>query len=284
MPLTLPAWATAMKTVDRSQPSRPNAEVWGYWIPEPSLLVGPKANSRIERYLMNWLRIRDAWIYLLALPDSPVTRVSAQWWRDYCNGDTAEATPQNNSRRAKRLEAVKSVFVRAFTMEDYAPAAEERVRWFDFRLRALDHALAPLVLWELFELGFRHELLALDRILVPMRDTPNADVVREALLSPVFARHDLYRLKQFPTAPEGLCAITPELRTQCLEALRRVFLRWPGCPEELVNAPEITRSLTTKAIEDLELTIASFYCTMFFAYSGRAPLIPHALPHRSHTT
>ena len=102
-----------MRAVDRSGVARPSSELWGYWIPDPSLLIGPRNEERVQRYMMNWLRIREGWLYLLGLPDTPATRVGAQWWRDYLNGDTANAMPEENTRRAERLEKVKTVFIRA---------------------------------------------------------------------------------------------------------------------------------------------------------------------------
>ena len=116
MPAPLSAWAAAMQAVDRSGVARPSSELWGYWVPDPSLLIGPENPERVQRYVMNWLRIREGWLYLLGLPDTPATRVGAQWWRDYLNGDTANPTPEQHTRRAEHLEKVKSVFIRAFTM------------------------------------------------------------------------------------------------------------------------------------------------------------------------
>ena len=155
-----------MTSVDRSAPCKPSAELWGYWVPEPSLLVGPATDERVARYLMNWLRLREAWIYLLGLPDTPATRVAPQWWRDFLNGATSSLTPDASTRRAKRLENVKQVFSRAFLMDDYDERPPARLEWFHHRLASLDVSLAPLVLWEVFELGFHYELLALDRWLV----------------------------------------------------------------------------------------------------------------------
>ena len=164
-----------MASVDRSEPVPSPSQIWGYWVPEPALLLGPRTEDRTARYLMNWLRIREPWLYLLALPDSPVTKVGPQWWRDYLNGDTADANPAHETRRAKRLKDVKEVFGRAFTMDDYHLRTSGKVAWFHHSFVDLDPALAPLIIWEVFELGFRHELLALDRLLVPMNDVPDAD-------------------------------------------------------------------------------------------------------------
>ena len=278
MPSTLPAWKYAMESVDRRGPAKPSAELWGYWIPEPSLLVGPQTQERIERYIMNWLRVRDAWLYLLALPDTPATRAAPQWWRDYLQGYTADATPEGDTRRAHRIARVKEVFGRAFLMEDFDDDVPHPVQWFHRKLASLDHHIAPFILWETFELGFRYELLALDRILVPMHHEQDADTRREAVLAQVFPKSDLYRLTSFPNFPAGLGGKVPQARVRYIEALRRVVLRWPFCPQEIVTAPSLTTASNDETIEKLERAIASFYVTTFFSFSGRAPLVPHAFP------
>ena len=34
-----------MESVDRSAPAKPSSELWGYWVPEPSILVGPQTDD-----------------------------------------------------------------------------------------------------------------------------------------------------------------------------------------------------------------------------------------------
>ena len=268
-----------MASVDRSAPSRDLSQIWGYWVPEPALLLGPRVEERTIRYLLNWLRIREPWLYLLALPDPPVTRVKAQWWRDYLNGDTADATPATESRHAKRLKEVKDVFCRVFNIDEYDSNSSGKVAWFDHSLVDLEPTLAPTVIWEVFELGFRHELLALDRLLVPMNDVPEADSRREEILAEVFDARDVYRLHALPESGVGLSAKVPERRARCIQGLRDVVIRWPMCPPEIVAGPALGSHLGSGAIEDMERAVAAFYVQVFFAYSGRAPIVPHAHPH-----
>ena len=278
MPSTLTAWRFAMESVDRRGAAKLSADLWGYWIPEPSLLIGPQTEERIERYLMNWLRVREAWLYLLALPDTPATRAAPQWWRDYLQGYTNDSTPEGNSRRALRIAKVKEIFCRAFLMEDFDEDVQRPVKWFDHKLASLDHALAPLILWEAFELGFRYELLAMDRVLVPMHHEPDADARREVVLARVFPNLDLYRLTSLPSSPAGLCAKVPQARVRSIEGLRSVVLRWPFCPQDIVTTPPLTSASNDAAIETMERAVASFYVQTFFSLSGRAPLVPHAFP------
>ena len=58
MPASLPQWQRALSTVSRTRPARRGPDLWGYWIPEPALLLGPKTEERTLRYLGHWLRMR----------------------------------------------------------------------------------------------------------------------------------------------------------------------------------------------------------------------------------
>ncbi|KAI0371088.1 hypothetical protein BV20DRAFT_965752 [Pilatotrama ljubarskyi] len=94
-------------------------------------------------------------------------------------------------------------------MKDYQEA-QATVSWFSHRLDGFDPSLCPFVLWELFELGFRYELVALDRDLVPPRKGEEFEIERKRLLATVFVHYDLHvprgaRATQEPSWPSGNC-------------------------------------------------------------------------------
>ena len=156
-----------------------------------------------------------------------------------------------------------------------------KVAWFHHSFVDLDPALAPLIIWEVFELGFRHELLALDRLLVPMNDVPDADSRREEILAEAFDGRDVYRLHLLPGSGAGLCANVPERRTRSIQGLRNVLKRWPMCPPDVIAGSPLGPHLDTSVIEAMECAVARFYVRTFFAYSGRAPIVPHAYPYNT---
>lgn len=277
MPRRSSEWDAAMRSVDRSAPARASHEIWPYLIPEPSLVLGPADPERQKRYVKNWLRIRLAWLYLLR---SSAPEVPPQWWRDYLNGDTVTPTPAPtpDTRRGKRLEEVKKVFGHAFDMSHYQP--EGIITWFGYRMRELEPLLCQQVIWELFDLGFRYELLQLDRVLVPLHNQPEAEVLREELVAEVFANRDLYQVNELPvsSAAPALCALVPHARVRCVEALRQVIMRWPLCPQAVLCAQPLRLDSNATTICDVEAQVAGFYVQTFFAYAGRAPLVPHIFP------
>ncbi|KAH9856322.1 hypothetical protein C2E23DRAFT_722890 [Lenzites betulinus] len=284
MPVQLVPWKNAMLSTDRSQPQRPAAEIWGYWIPDPALLLGCSSPERMYRYFSTWLRVRPAWLYLLSNGRSRPTRVATQWWRDFLNGDMPAMLENEASesaattRRAKRLHGIREVFGAVLNINDYTPHDPyTRISWFEYHFSATQTSLCPFIIWEMYELGFRYELLALDRVLVPPRpDLNEAD--REELLARVFAQYDLYQLHSLPGTPVGLAARIPQARARTLEAMRCVLIRWPLCPANIRTAAPLTMATHPDMIKNVEQELADFYVHTFFEYSGRAPLVPHMLP------
>ena len=279
MPSALEAWQKVMDCIDLSKPARPQNEIWGYWIPEPGLLLHPRNPDRLHRYILNWLRLRPAWLYLLRLRDARVSSIPTQWWRDFLYGDTGRATPSTNTFNAKRMTQMREVFDLAFQDCDYAPNNTSPVPWFDHRLSTLDPALCPMIVWEVCELGFRHEMLALDRLLVPSRQGSLREEEREELLSGVFPAKTLYSVPELPSEGIGLSADLPRRRVPYLEAFRQVMARWPRAPPSFYDSHDaITINTTDDLILHREGELISFYVQTFFEQSGRAPIVPHHVP------
>ncbi|OSD08127.1 hypothetical protein PYCCODRAFT_1463362 [Trametes coccinea BRFM310] len=280
MPSSLSPWDYAMRTVaevDRSAAAKESAELWGYWIPEPSLLLN--STTRRERYIMNWLRIRHGWLYLLRSRESKPTEVPAQWWRDFLYGETGRLqAAETQSRNSQRVSLMQKVFGHLFVDKDFDPDGQSPISWFDYSLAEFEPDIAPRVMWELFELGFRYELLALDRLLVPNNAGDVEEVRRDELLCMIFPNRDLYAIQALLERGCGLCASWARGRAVSMEALRKVIVRWPCCPVTIRNSPPLATSWDDGDLELMEKEIVLFYVRTFFRYSGRAPLVPHQYP------
>ncbi|RPD55262.1 hypothetical protein L226DRAFT_547887 [Lentinus tigrinus ALCF2SS1-7] len=280
MPAQLDAWRIAMDNVDLSQPARPNSELWGYWIPEPALLLRPTTDDRRNRYIQSWLRLRPAWLYLLRLPGVAVTAVPTQWWRDVLYGSSATNHPDDASlRKTRRWEGIQKVFGSVFQASDFHGDRTGPVWWLGRRVPGVVPELCPGIMWEMMELGFHYELLALDRVLVPERNDPQRELKRADLLGRVFPAGHLYSLPQLPP-PEGagLCSRLPYRRVPYLEALRQVLSRWADCPASICHSSPISTTFTAEEIRLREVEMSSYYVNTFFAHSGRAPIVPYEYP------
>ena len=278
MPPSLPVWDRAMRAVDRSQVAKPADEMWGYWIPEPALLLGGKDPTRQRRYLLNWLRAQPVWLYMLQIPGAGAVQVDPQSWRDFLDGVPDDAN--SFTRTGKRAYEIKQIFGRIFSEAELDASADGQVEWHGRQLTYITDDIAPLIVWETFELGFRYELWALDRIIRPVK-SPSHEADRTLCVARVFPSHSLWVVPHLPSEDTyGLFAALPHRRVNALNALRDVLIGWRGCPRAVLDASPLKISDSVEVIENLEWHLASFYTETFFQASGRAPIVPHCLPRR----
>ncbi|KAI0710505.1 hypothetical protein C8Q76DRAFT_595563, partial [Earliella scabrosa] len=276
MPKALAGWRRAIDNLDRSGPPKPQV-LRGYWIPEPALILGPQDPRRVERYIMNWLRIRQVWLYLLRIPNSTVFQVSPQNWRSFLN-TLDDAKGPADTRSSQRAQVIRNLLSDSFPGHVFDTTTQAPIQWHHYNLTRVDNDIAPLVLWEMFELGFRYELLAVDQYLRPRRSR-REEAIREDDLSQIFPSHTIRTLSFLPTEQSiGLFAPLPQRRVPALNAFRGILSYWPGCPPEIANAKPLLGSEAPEVIEAMEFTLASFYVTNFFDLFTRAPLLPHLLP------
>lgn len=137
------------------------------------------------------------------------------------------------------------------------------------------------VVWDLYELNFRLELLALDRSIFPRSKMTGEQVsVRETLMLDIFPDGMLV-LHRLPIKDEGLGAKDWLLRLQYVEAFRKFIVDWPSSPSgTLIPISNLLASANDgeQCLLVAECMLFSFYCQTFFLYFGRAPSIPHHLP------
>ena len=265
-----------MRAVDRSDLAKPAPEVWGYWIPEPALLLGPQDPVRLQRYVMNWLRAQPVWLYMLQIPGSGAGKVATQSWRNFLNGLPEDA--KTYTKTGKRAYELKQIFGRVFSEVEMNPDAEGEVLWHGRRISVVDDHTGRRILWETFELGFRYELLALDRVMRPPNSAAD-EADRSTRLAQIFPSNSLWTVPGLPSRDScGLFAALPHRRMRSLNALRDVLRCWPLCPPAIRQAAPLHTGDTAETIEKLEAWMALFYTQTFFDASGRAPIVPHLYP------
>ncbi len=116
MPAAIPSWERAMQSVDRRGKARDSEDLWGYWIPEPALLVSPTDPAKVERHVFNWLRARTGWLYLLWVPGCGATKIGTQAWRKFLNGVPEESTAESSGKFEIR-EILGGVFADAYPID-----------------------------------------------------------------------------------------------------------------------------------------------------------------------
>jgi hypothetical protein len=286
-PFSISVWNTALQAVDRS-PSCLFSEsasnhLGCYAFPDPGLFITPVTNEKKSRFIGTWLRVRDAWI--LCVVDGESLAMSGQHWRDLlatdfdvysASGDTKAAT-----RRRKILEKLKpkskyspEVKTRSVVGE---PLSWQGKHYLPGVLPA--EGIVREILWELFELNFTHELLALDR-----RACKNLDLSHNSRLS---ERQDLiskcfsvgaFPHVSIPTRNCGLAANTLQERLPYVICLVHVMQSWKGnIPAVFSLANQVASDLSEDQGKELEEAAAKYYCQQFFKYFGRAALVPYRL-------
>ena len=137
------------------------------------------------------------------------------------------------------------------------------------------------VVWDLYELNFRIELLALDRSIFPCgKITSKQSTVRENMMLDIFPDGMLI-FHRLPAKDLGLGAKDWLGRIPYVEAFRKFIVDWPSSPSRtLISIPDSLASAHDgeQRLLAAEGTLYSFYCQTFFLYFGRAPSVPHHLP------
>ncbi|KAF7367234.1 hypothetical protein MSAN_00785200 [Mycena sanguinolenta] len=160
MPSTITAWASALATIDRSCPPACGVDLpQRYVFPEPGLLASPEDELRRRTYYHHYRLMRDALVFRLADPSVPPALLSTQEWRDALQGKVisqgkAGTRAQQRSATVEDLlrPALEACGIDALTEFPVSPAAVPSIHL---------HSAKEL-LWELAEMNFRYEFLALD--------------------------------------------------------------------------------------------------------------------------
>lgn len=295
MPVALDIWENAMKRVDKN-PSRVKKNIVdpGYRVPEPALLISAGSPERRMHLMTNWLAIRALWISRLD-HDPPARFPSPQQWREVLHGlssreELVSATKEQkvrNTAKGRKL-AVLDIFgdiVASMTQEScLGPTGV-----LDWRGRSIPIAslinppprLIRAILWEIFEIGWRYELCALDQALNPRLWAENR-TERLSFIYNIFPGSSGLVLwsEPLPTVAGDLgltdCFHKNEhiLRSFCL-----LLSTWPNAHPSFsyfsLNQQSQSRHV---AAYEIMSRACHFYVQTFFDYFGRPPLLPHHFP------
>lgn len=154
-------------------------------------------------------------------------------------------------------------------------------------LKAVEYDARPLpipdgiraeILWDVFEQGFRIELLATDRCIFPRSVMLLADAnARDAFVSQVFSSGSPVNTS---ISEESLGARRTAFRATYLNKFCRVVQTWgeAGAPLKEAKFQNIDKTSNPTVIDDVERLAFGIYCTTFFRYFGRAPTVPYIFP------
>lgn len=282
MPAPIKVWSDALAAVDRSGTP---INKWNYYVPEPGLFMGTKDEERQNRYLTTWLRARQSWYYTLYESPVELVQIPPQWWRDFLNsGSGMIQVSASDTKTAARKKDAMALFGRIFMDVELNPDFRGEIpKFFCRNITLPDLRASRELMWELFEIGFRFELWALDNYFVPSvtplaRHLRDRDFTREHLLTRVFDHqyHSMLVLR-LPGSHTDFATERIRDRLANLEAFRTVVCRWPHVPDDIRNGV-FASTCTDVLLHDREKKLVQFYVQSFYDVAGRAPLVPHVFP------
>lgn len=244
-------------------------------------------------------------LYRVTLRSAYSSPISNQLWRTLLGLPLAQkknASTVPETKSAKRQQAVFDILANCLNTSDgisinTSPSTE--ITWQGITLQtdvAPSTNIARQILWELTELNFHSELVALDyrahnapplTRAIPLESEkpgiPQAPPdTREDLIARCFSGNHLAISANLDDANKGLAAPLWTDRRQYLVALHSLMSTWTGFHAYaasnfftiLITSPELLTENETNLLEHL---VAGFYTQSFFNFFGRAAIILHRL-------
>lgn len=278
MPLPITSWQSALKNVNtdpsRLDPSnRSNPHDGKYVFPEPGIFAGVKDDVGRNRYFHTWNNTKAFFIFRMFTTTAAAVPLTNQDWRTIMYGNL------NGTLKGKKSQEGQQRF-----RDLFSNCLEQLGTSFDTFFPPLDTPPPPVspsegrrILWELSELNFRFELMALDKRASGTTSTVDAQS-RQDIISRCFPGDVL--IVELPQATKGLASLDWLERLPILLILRTLMRDWRGQkPTSLLLPDKSSLDLYTEYdVHLLEDAVARFYTQTFFNFFGRAAVIPTRLP------
>jgi hypothetical protein len=268
MPLPIPVWRDALKAVERDE--APASYQTRYLFPKAAIFASTN-KARHAKFFATWSVFQPACIFRVFSADSVAAPLAGQQWRDFLLDGLMSLSCESNLVR--RHEEVKAIF--AGTLDELQ--IDLHVPPFShFPTVPVDEA--QRILWELTELNFRFELLALDKRASSLSSHRDDDE-RQAMVLKCFDMPSLV-VADVQRANFGLQAHDWRERLPFLLALRALMRDWDGLKPTPILLPDLAShdTYTELDVHQLEDGIARFYTQSFYRLFGRATVVPARLP------
>lgn len=253
------------------------------FLPDPALFVTPDNALKVS-LLMMWLRIRPALLWRLGLPNAKL--FTNKQWRAMLEAADGFRTTPSQPLRAKMLTQLKSVLEDSRSVGiqiDADNIASVPALWNGVKVNLnasgqIDPSIVRQVIWELYEIKFRLEMLVLDRYMVPepQGDTDEVEMLKEAWYEREFQVHRCWPgLPHLPKYTDpGFSSQRGTYRICYLKGLFDLVKAWPG-----VKPPELRRPFPQEddhtALMEIEEILANYYLRVFLKTFHRPSTVPH---------
>ncbi|KZS86307.1 hypothetical protein SISNIDRAFT_492080 [Sistotremastrum niveocremeum HHB9708] len=279
-PAVLPEWATVLLECADTPTVR---EARRYLVPNSTFFSEDDAIKR-ERQIINWLSIRDQWFYHLRQQGLDTNAVlDRDDWRQFLSH-----TPERGSFGRKRKNL--TIFDKLLPDGAFKIAPDTSTLpfwWFDRPYnRGDEEALIVtqgLVMWELDELTFQQEFLALQRNISIRAGHPENEL--DTRRNMVFNIWDAYKrehgiyFKSPPVEDRGIGSFIWNFGVPAVDAARAVMESWPDSPQ-ILRSPLVrpVEANTIPVVQSLRMEMARFFCRTYLKHFARFPIVPTQFP------
>jgi hypothetical protein len=267
MPLPIPVWCDALKAVKRDE-APASYHTW-YLFPEAAIFASTNEACR-AKFFATWNVFRPACIFRVFSAESLAAPLAGQQWRDFLlDGLTSLSRESNLVRRREEVKAIFAGTLDELQIDLHVPPSSH------FPTVPVDEA--QRILWELTELNFCFELLALDKR-ASSSSSPRDEDERQAMVLKCFDVPSLV-VADVQWANFGLQAHDWRERLPFLLVLRALMRDWDGLKPTPILLPDLASHdmYTEPDVYQLEDCVARFYTQTFYRLFGRAAVVPARL-------
>lgn len=280
LPPAIPSWRRALENVNVNAAQFVYPEIiptdLGYVFPEPALLISVQSPDHQKGCFKTWLGFRSMLIYRMSSGTSDAKPMPNSIWRKLLSGDfLTKGQEAGAATRSQRLKEMAADFLqgcldaKGVELAD-VDKSDVPITWNGKAFEDLKKDDYEEIIWELAELNFRFELMALDA-----RASTQSLNSRQGLIAaclPRSATGASLLIADLSGVNQGLASHGWEDRGVYVLALQEVIKSWRGEPPAIIHYKKTTWN--EEETEELERAVTQHYCKMFYDYFRRAPIMP----------
>jgi hypothetical protein len=268
----MPVWADALKAIDQSPDRIRDAPPKLYAFPEPALFVTPMNPKKIMSFLKTWLQAHLVILWRAEM--QAMSALSNQTWRDFLAINFIQTAQRDDSKSMARREQLRKLLGSAIEKPGVTECLVTDIRktqWWGVDLPSDEmppRSMVQGILWELYELNFRFELIALDWRM--------SNGAHDNLIAACFPNSDGgMTFVALPLSTRGLAADDWHACLPYVKAFINVMYTWN------VRHPQVFRYVEQLMMEDqfLELEKAAVCVTTRYGLLHYANLIRRTGPY-----
>ncbi|KAK2462395.1 hypothetical protein APHAL10511_005701 [Amanita phalloides] len=274
----MPVWADALKAVDQSPyciQGKEFVQAKLYMFPKPALFVTPMNDNKKLSFLRTWIQACAAILWRAETQSLSV--VSAQTWQDFLAMDFIQTEQHDKTRTAKQRAQLRKLMGSVIERPGVKESSARDTRLMQWQNTTLRSDVMPpqttvqAILWELYELNFRSELIALD---LHMSNGTHGDLIAACFLgSDVGLTYIMVMNLNCSLVTDEWCVHLPYVK-----ALVNIMHSWNIHHPHMFSLVDSPVQLITKdQFLELERTATHFYTQCFFDVFGRATITPHRI-------